>query len=195
VSELLALDARLFVLINQEWTAGWLDAAMPVITDFTYWRIPVIVGLLVALARGSTETRIGVLFAILAVVAADQVASSGIKPIVDRARPFHVIEGTRQLIDAYASSFPSSHAANTFAAGTFLALRFRRWWPILVLPIVVSYSRVYVGVHYPLDVLAGVALGAGVGAGFAALERVLRIRLEDFFSRRKSPPDESPPDD
>jgi undecaprenyl-diphosphatase len=185
VSEILAFDTRLFILLNQQWTAGWLDVAMPFLTDFDHWRIPVIAGLLIALARGSTETRVGVLFAILAVVVADQVSSSGIKPIVDRARPFHAIEGTRQLVGAFSSSFPSSHAANTFAAGTFLALRFRRWWPVLLVPIVVSYSRVYVGVHYPLDVVAGAAIGAGIGFAFAGLERASRMRLEGFFSRRK----------
>ena len=196
MSGLLELDAQLLVLLNQELTTAWLDAAMPVITDFDYWRIPVILGLLIVLARGSTETRFGVLFAILAVVAADQISSAGIKPIFDRERPFHVIEGTRKLIDAHASSFPSSHAANTFAAGTFLALRFRRWWPILLIPLVVSYSRVYVGAHYPLDVLAGAGLGAGIGFAFAALERGSRLRLEDFVARRRrgepAPGDDAP---
>jgi undecaprenyl-diphosphatase len=188
VSEILALDARLFVLVNQHWTSAVFDAVMPILTNFDYWRIPVIVGLLIALARGSTETRVGVLFAILAVVAADQISSSGIKPIVDRARPFLVVEGTRQLVDAYSSSFPSSHAANTFAAGTFLALRFRRWWLALLLPIAVSYSRVYVGVHWPLDVVAGAAIGVGVGFGFAGIERASRVRLEGAFSRWRLPP-------
>jgi len=187
VSEIIALDTRVFVLVNQQWTAGWLDAAMPFLTEFANWRIPLVAGLLVALARGSTETRIGVLFAILAVVAADQISSSGLKPIVDRARPFHVVEGTRQLVGAFSSSFPSSHAANTFAAGTFLALRFRRWWPVLLVPVVVSYSRVYVGVHWPLDVVAGAAIGTGVGFGFAALERASRLRIEDFFARWRRP--------
>jgi undecaprenyl-diphosphatase len=188
VSEVLALDARLFVLLNQQWTSGVLDVVMPLLTDFDNWRIPVIAGLLIALARGSTETRVGVLFAILAVVAADQISASGIKPLVDRARPFHVVDGTRQLVAAYSSSFPSSHAANTFAAGTFLALRFRGWWAALLVPCAVSYSRVYVGVHWPLDVVAGAAIGAGVGFGFAGLDRAARLRVEDFFSRRKLPP-------
>ncbi|MGH2570255.1 MAG: phosphatase PAP2 family protein [bacterium] len=187
MSEILALDARLFLLVNQQWTSGVLDVVMPFLTDFDHWRIPVIVGLLIALARGSTEARVGVLFAILAVVATDQICSSGIKPIVDRARPFRVIEGTRQLVEAYSSSFPSSHAANTFAAGTFLALRFRWWWLALVVPIAVSYSRVYVGVHWPLDVVAGAAIGAGVGCGFAGIERASRLRLEGLFSRWRLP--------
>jgi undecaprenyl-diphosphatase len=159
---------------------------MPFITDFDHWRIPVIVVLLVILARGSTEVRLGILFAILAVVVADQVASSGIKPLVERPRPFDVLEGTRKLSGAHGFAFPSSHAANTFAAGTFLALRFRKWWPILAVPVVVCYSRIYVGVHWPLDVLAGAAVGAGVGLSAAVVERASRLRLEGWFRRRRS---------
>lgn len=175
---LLELDRTLFILLNQQWIHPILDRVMPFVTDFDHWRIPVILALLVALARGRTETRLGILFAILAVVVADQIASSGIKPMVERARPFEVIENTRKLIGAHNFSFPSSHAANTFAAGVFLALRFARFRFLLIIPLVVAYSRVYVGVHYPLDVAAGALLGAVIGAGFAALEVASRIRLE-----------------
>ena len=92
-------------------------------------------------------------------------------------------------------SFPSSHAANTFAAGTFLALRFPRWRPVLAIPVLVAYSRVYVGVHYPSDVFGGAALGAGVGWFFTLLERVARLRVEQFFVRRRRRREEPPPED
>ncbi|MGQ0720219.1 MAG: phosphatase PAP2 family protein [Candidatus Eiseniibacteriota bacterium] len=185
MSALLDLDARLFVLLNQRWTHPVLDVVMPFVTDFDHWRIPVIGVLLVLLARGGPELRLGILFAVLAVVVADQISSSGIKAIVERARPFDVIEGTRRLSDAYGFAFPSSHAANTFAAGTFLATRFRRSWPLLALPALVGYSRVYVGVHWPLDVAAGAAVGAAVGLAAAGVERVSRLRLQGWFASRK----------
>ncbi len=183
VTFLADLDTRLFVLLNREWTNAAFDFLMPLITDFDHWRIPVILLLLVVLARGKAGTRVGVLFAILAVVAADQICSSAIKPLFDRPRPFRTLEAVRQLVDAHSSSFPSSHAANTFAAGVFLAIRFRKLRPILVVPAVVAYSRVYVGVHYPFDVLAGGVLGAAIGAGFAVIERAARLR----FRRRRAP--------
>lgn len=185
MSALLRLDVHLFVLVNQRWTSHFLDVVMPYLTDFDHWRIPLILVLLAFLAKGDNEVRIGILFAILAVVASDQLASSGIKPLFERARPFDVIEGARKLSGAHGYAFPSSHAANTFAAGTFLALRFRRWWPILAIPIVVSYSRVYVGVHYPSDVAAGALLGAAVGVLFVGIDRVARVRLERFRMRRR----------
>lgn len=185
MTRLFDLDVQLFVLLNQQWTNGFLDTVMPYLTDFDHWRVPLILVLLAFLAKGNTEVRLGILFAILSVVVADQLSSSGIKPLVERARPFHVIEGTRKLAGAHGYAFPSSHAANTFAAGVFLALRFRRWWPILILPALVSYSRVYVGVHYPADVAAGALLGAGVGVLFVGIDRASRIRLERFWRRRR----------
>jgi membrane-associated phospholipid phosphatase len=139
------------------------------------------------------------------VVVADQVSAGLLKPLFDRPRPFKVLEDVHQLVGAHAGSFPSSHAANTFAAGVFLALRFRRMRPILVVPVVVSWSRVYVGVHYPLDVAAGAVLGAAIGAGFAALDRIARLRI-GWLRRRigadvpageveEGPPGDEPPSD
>lgn len=171
---LLAWDKRLLLLVHREWTHPVLDTVMVAVTDFDLWRIPLIVFLLVLLARARTDTRVGILFAILAVVAADQVVSSGLKPLFHRARPFDAIAGLKPLVDAHDVSFPSAHAANTFAAGVFLALRFRRMRPLLVLPVVVSYSRVYCGVHYPSDVVAGAIVGALLGVGFLLLERLAR---------------------
>ena len=193
MTALLDWDTRLFLLLNREWTHPVLDWLMPIVTDFDHWRVPVILLLLLVLARGKAETRVAVLFAILAVVVSDQVCSGLVKPLFDRPRPFKVLADVNKLVGAHASSFPSSHAANTFAAGTFLAMRFRRLIPVLVLPIVVSYSRIYVGVHYPLDVAAGALLGGLIGAGFAFLDRAAGRRF-GWMRRGAKETDEGEPD-
>lgn len=188
VTTLLALDRQLFLLVNREWTHPVLDAVMKTVTDFDLWRVPLILVLLVVLARGRTDTRLAILFAVLAVAVTDQLVASGVKPIFHRARPFDVLEDVRKLVGAHDWSFPSAHAANTFAAGVFLALRFRRLAPILVLPALVAYSRVYVGVHWPSDVVAGAALGAGVGASFFLIERAARVRIRRRRARGRTEP-------
>ncbi|MFN8179122.1 MAG: phosphatase PAP2 family protein [bacterium] len=188
MSHLAALDTQVFLLVNRHWVHPILDVVMVAVTTFKLWRLPLVAVLLLVLARGKTPTRLAILSAVLAVGVSDQLVANGVKPVFERARPFEVIPLARKLVDAHDASFPSAHAANTFAAGVFLALRFRkmRWW-ILVLPALVAYSRVYVGVHYPSDVLAGALLGALVGTGFALLDRAARLRL----GRRRDEPSDS----
>lgn len=176
------LDTELFTFVNGSLANPFFDAVMPVVTNFRNWRIPVLLIVLAALVRGGREVRVAIVLALLAVGATDRLACGVVKPFVDRERPFKVVAGARKLSGAHGDSFPSAHAANTFAAGTFLALRFARLRPILVIPAVVSFSRVYVGVHYPLDVVAGAGLGASVGAAFAALDRAWRKRRLAWLS-------------
>jgi undecaprenyl-diphosphatase len=99
-----------------------------------------------------------------------------LKALVDRQRPYEVIPQADPLLRwDVAGSFPSGHAATSVAGAVVLAYLLGRWGPWLgLLAAAVAFSRVYVGVHYPLDVLAGAALGAAVGLLAIALVRRLR---------------------
>jgi undecaprenyl-diphosphatase len=85
-----------------------------------------------------------------------------IKPLVDRHRPFASIPAIAVLDERpHDASFPSGHAGNAFAAATVLARALPAWqaaWWILAA--LIAYSRVYVGVHYPADVIGGALIGA-----------------------------------
>jgi undecaprenyl-diphosphatase len=176
MNALLQWDRQVFALVNQRWTSPALDVVMKAFSDFDAWRWPLILIALLFLVRGSRTVRVAIVFTVLAIAVSDQVTCAILKPAFDRERPFKVEANVRKLIGAHEPSFPSAHAANSTAAATFLAVRFPRLRPILILPAIISYSRVYVGVHYPLDVLGGAALGSGIGATFAAIERALRRR-------------------
>lgn len=114
-----------------------------------------------------------------AVLFSDQLASSVIKPLFHRLRPCHVNELATQLhlVNGYcggAYGFVSSHAANTFSLALFVfclyGQRFTRLTTVLfVWAFMVSLSRVYLGVHYPLDIIAGAMLGSILGVGAAAV--------------------------
>jgi undecaprenyl-diphosphatase len=107
-----------------------------------------------------------------------------VKELIDRVRPCHIYAWVR-LIEGYcpkSPAFPSSHATNITAAITYLSFFFPRWlFAMVPLALLVGYSRVYLGVHYPLDVVGGAILGAGCGwAVFIVFKRLVfpRLRIE-----------------
>lgn len=107
-----------------------------------------------------------------------------LKAVFDRQRPYEVIPEADPLLRwDVAGSFPSGHAATSVAGAVILAYLLGRWEPWLgLLAAAVAFSRVYVGVHYPLDVLAGAALGALVG--LVAIAFVRRLRPTSAGPRR-----------
>ena len=108
----------------------------------------------------------------LAVFAADGLATA-LKQLIGRDRPYvdHPLPEPL-MTTALDVSFPSGHAATSFAGATVLAFAWPRWAPALyALAVLIGASRVYVGVHYPADVLAGALLGLLVGTAVALLLR------------------------
>jgi len=164
-----SVDVGLFHSINQVWTHPWLNAFFPWLTDLNQNRIAVWGALPVALAWWLYVKRgraVKVLLAmVIAVGVCDAVASRFIKPYVHRYRPTSAgvsVTLRTRLPGTY--GFPSNHACNTFAGATVLGMAEPPvFWPAMAVAALVAYSRVYVGVHFPADVLAGALLGLLVG--------------------------------
>ncbi len=168
----------LFRLLNGRAANPVFDAIMPPITDFRRSRIFVLVAWSALVIFGGRKGRWAAFMLIPLIVASDQISSSLLKPLVARMRPCEVLGNVRlwhgsegwivtpaDISGSYKSSFsfPSSHATNITAAMLFLGLVYRRLLvPLLVLALAVSYSRIYVGVHWPLDVAAGMAIGGSL---------------------------------
>jgi membrane-associated phospholipid phosphatase len=111
-----------------------------------------------------------VLVATLAAAVLAELSSDALKAATGRDRP----DVPRLLPLPHSSSFPSGHAATSFACATVLGAAVPRWRvPLYLLATLVAWSRAYVGVHYPLDVVAGAALGLAVGWAVLRAPRML----------------------
>jgi undecaprenyl-diphosphatase len=122
-----------------------------------------------------------------AAVALADLSASGLKQATDRRRPEETLHGIDVLVTTPSTpAFPSGHASTSFAAAVVLSVAAPALAPaIVVLAALVGFSRLYVGVHFPLDVLAGAVLGAAVATTLLLLARSLR--------RSRSPRTPGPP--
>ncbi|MCB0570653.1 MAG: phosphatase PAP2 family protein [Phaeodactylibacter sp.] len=188
IGHILQLDQQLFHLLNGEWHNAFFDAIMPYWRDKETWfPLYALFGIFLAY-----RYRLRGLYFILAVVLtvglADLASSQGFKKHVRRLRPCQDTEiqaGARLLVGCGRSySFTSSHAANHFAMAAFIALTLGRIyrrirWPLFLWAASIAYGQVYVGVHYPLDVIAGGLLGVLIGIVVAKVYlRVKAVQLE-----------------
>ena len=119
---------------------------------------------------------------VIAVALADW-SATGLKAVFDRERPPLVWREPEPLVSVPSTgSFPSGHAATSFAGATILAFAFPRLAPLLyVLAAAVSFSRVYGGVHFPLDVVGGAVLGVVIAI---ALRQLVRVRQRSLRARQ-----------
>ena len=195
LEQLLHIDTEILLAING-WHAPWADTLMWIISAKATW-IPLyllLVGLLVWRYRKPAMTNVKWLQRVpvcvvmitvigLAVGAADFIASGILKDLVARPRPTRVpeLEGVLHLVRGYRSGqygFVSSHAANTMAVALLFSLIWRNKIATVGLMLWVAancYSRMYLGVHYPLDILGGLMVGALVAVVVYAM--LVRYRL------------------
>ncbi len=120
---------------------------------------------------------------VLGITLSDQVCNSLLKPLVGRIRPCNVLEGVHLLVNCTKSfSFPSSHATNIFTGTMLLSFVYPKLKTVLLgLAVLVSYSRIYVGVHYPLDVVAGIILGVLCAMATLLIYKLLAKKIPGVF--------------
>ncbi len=168
-----SMDESLFLMINHT-RNGFLDWLMVRISDFGLFAPLIGAFLLYRFIRGSNRERAMWLAGILAIIASDALCARVIKPLVGRMRPYlsldHIyvyksgkwILTTPEFREAVKKSlsFPSCHATNMWTAAFFIWGWNRLYaLPVFLLAFLVSYSRIYLGVHYPLDCLGGMLVG------------------------------------
>lgn len=191
-----AWDRRLFLFFNSHHHPV-MDEVMFFLTQPPVW-IPLYILLLYGIWRQYRKNTWAVVVGIvITILLADQTTSTIMKPLFARLRPSHepALEGLVHLVRDYRGGqfgFASSHAANTFGVAMFFYLMFtdQRRWMLWLFPwaLLVSYTRIYLGVHYPGDVLTGALVGIAAGfAGYYSCHRLLQWQER----KRKAPTDKA----
>jgi undecaprenyl-diphosphatase len=179
IEELLKYDTELFLFLNnlgnESWDGFWL------IVTAKWSSIPLYILLLYLIHKhlGTKGTIIVLIFVAALVVATDQLANL-FKYGFERPRPCRVesLQSSMRFVAKYCGRFGyfSGHAANSMAVAVFVGLLLRKYYkylPFLLLfwSVIIGYSRIYLGVHYPFDVVSGMFFGALLGWTFYLLQR------------------------
>lgn len=165
----MALDQQLFLLINHFFPNPLLARVMLFLSVIgRVGGVWLVLGLMAAIKAKKKDLKSVVFFLyplILALALSHALVNIALKPLVVRMRPGFALPEALVLgpfLDDF--SFPSFHATSSFAAAFVLAGIKSKWqWLFYFLAVLISFSRIYIGVHYPLDVLVGAVLGVVIG--------------------------------
>jgi undecaprenyl-diphosphatase len=191
LQRLVDIDKQLLLTLNGS-DSLYMDGVMKVYTSTVVWIPVALVLLFIVLKNNTPRTSLLVVLAVaLTVIATDQMSSHLIKPLVGRLRPcqdpaiMHLVD----TVNGYCSggySFTSSHACNSFGLFVIISLIIRNRLlslSLLVWATINSFSRIYLGVHYPGDILCGALVGSAIGVVMYLIYSYVHRKIE-YSSRR-----------
>ncbi len=186
---LYSIDLSVLYFFNHTLSTGFLDKFFSIITNVNNWYIAYIILIGISWTKGGRIGKIAVVGAILLILVGDQFGHKVLKEIFARVRPCNALSDIITPLGCTGSySFPSNHAINNFAAAMFFYRLFPKLkWILFITAFFVALSRVYLGLHYPSDIIGGVLIGMLFGYIFAEGA----LRLNSWFEQRNKTGDKS----
>lgn len=184
-------DTALFIALNSP-HSDFMDSVMWYISTTWLW-IPIYLFFLYyAFKKGGVKFLLIILLgAVCCVALADLISVHAFKNVFQRYRPSHNLDlvdlvqtvnkpnGSEYLGGKY--GFVSSHAANISAIATFVIASFKqfskKWFLVIFWALLIMYSRIYMGVHYPSDIFGGALIGFGIGIGMYQISKKLKAKF------------------
>ena len=176
---LIEIDKKLMVFLNNTLSNAVFDTSMPIITNQNFLAI---IGIFLIIYLGCFREKKGKITLVILLFAAgmsDAICAQIIKPWVGRLRPYHeFIEYINLLVSKGGKwSFPSNHAANSFAFATVLSYFYEKNKIFLFcVASLIAFSRVYVGVHYPMDIFFGALIGYTISWIILSIWVIIKMR-------------------
>ena len=179
IDTLIEIDKKLMVFLNKTISNSIFDIVMPIITNQNFLAIIGVILIIYLGFFGKKKGRITLVVLLFAAGMSDAICAQVIKPWIGRIRPSHeFIEYINLLVSKGGKwSFPSNHAANSFAFATVLSYFYEKNKIFLFcVASLIAFSRVYVGVHYPMDIFFGALIGYTISWIILSIWVIIKMR-------------------
>ena len=180
------IDQSILLWVHRSLTNPIFDRLMPFITEEDNWILPILFLIIFLGTSAGKKGKIALSLLIITLGLTDLLCAQFIKPLVERIRPSHLdLDGLNLLVHKGGKwSMPSNHAANMFSLAVILSYFYgHHKLKLFSLAFMIAFSRVYVGVHYPGDILTGGIIGSFVG--WTLLTFWAEIKIKELKKGRK----------